>query len=230
MRLIGSVGPKIRLADEVSNHMAPFQERLATAGIAPEAFLGDVFTSIKTLAEGSPEQRATVVANMVQAYGVDLKTLDAILTQRINLPPEVLDARMLAARAASAIQGQARSVEHQNAMDAERAIVAFAADPKHEFIADVRDLMADLIESGRAKTLDDAYSAAIWANPDTRTILLQREAQSRATSKNTRAAVARKASSSVRGSPSTPGLPNGAIEGGSLRDAIAAAFDEHSSL
>lgn len=230
MRLIGSVGPKIRLADEVQGYIAPFQARLDAAGVAPQAFLGDVFSSIRTLAEGSPEQRATVVANMVHAYGVDLKTLDAILTQRLNLPPEVMQAQELAVRARQVLDGNARQAEQQTAAEAERAIAAFVADPKHEFIADVRELMADLIDSGRAKTLEDAYSAAIWANPDTRKILLQREAQSLAATKNTRAAVARRASSSVRGSPAVPGTAAAAHESGSLRDAIAAAFDEHSSL
>jgi len=231
MRLIGSVGPKIRMADDIQSHIAPFAGSLASNGVSPQAFVNDVFNSVKSLASGSPQERAEVVANIVQSYGVDLRTLDAILTQRISAPPEVLQARQLAARASAVIQQQSAGVEHQTAMEAERAIVAFAADPKHEFIDDVREMMADLIELGRAKSLEDAYSAAIWAHPDTRKILLTREAQSRAAVKTNRAIAARKASSSVRGAPSAPrAAANGAAAGGSLRETLEAAFDDASPL
>jgi hypothetical protein len=231
MRLIGSVGPKIRMADEVQGHIAPFVERLAENGVAPQAFVHDVFNSVKQLASGDAQQRAEVVANIVQSYGVDLQTLDRILTARITAPPEVLHARIMMDRAAAVIQHQRNGVEYENAEKATQTLAAFAADPQHEFYADVKDMMADLIELGRATNLNDAYAAAVWSNPDTRKILQQREAQSRVSQRQTRANAARRASSSVHGAPSSPraASANGAAEG-SLRDQIAAAFDEHSPL
>jgi hypothetical protein len=228
MRLIGSVGPKIRLADEVSQHIAPFAAQLQANGVTPTAFLGDVFSTVKSLASGTPQEKAAVVANIVQSYGVDLRTLDAILTQRIQGGPEVENARRLAARAQMVLQQNEGAIQHQTATEAQTALAAFGADPKHEFLDDVRDLMADLIEAGRATSLEDAYASAVWAHPDTRKILLQRESQSRANGKNLRAANARRASSAVHGSPSQPG---GASHNPnlSLRDEIANAIDEHSS-
>jgi hypothetical protein len=231
MRLIGSVGPKIRIADEVQQHMAPFAERLAANGIGPSAFLGDVFSSIKLLASGNAQTKAEVVANIVQSYGVDVRDLDAILTHRLRLPPEVHEARIIKHRAEAMIQQQHASVDQQSAQEAQVALAAFAADPKHEFLGDVRELMADLLDTGRAKTLEDAYAAAVWANADTRKILLQREAKSRAQGKSNRASVARRASSSVHGTPSLPGpAANNGAQNQSLRDSIEAAFEEHSSL
>lgn len=229
MRLIGSVGPKIRLADEVSTHLQPFAERLQANGVSPSIFLGDMFQSVKTLSSGSPQDRAEVVANIVQSYGVDLRTLDAILSRRLAGGPEAEEARRLSARARGVLEQQALTTQQQSSAEAERTLAAFAADPKHEFLADVRELMADLVESGRVNTLDDAYSATVWAHPDTRKILLGREAEARAAVKNGRAAQARRASSAVHGSPSvgTGGIlinPNA-----SLRETIEAAFDEHSS-
>jgi len=229
MRLIGSVGPKIRLADEVSGHLQPFAERLQQNGVNPSAFIGDLFQSVKTLSSGTPQDRAEVVANIVQSYGVDLKTLDAILSHRLAGGPEVEEARRLSARARSVLESQQHQVQYQSSLEAEKTLAGFAADPKHEFLDDVRDLMADLIESGRVKSLDDAYSAAVWAHPDTRKILLGREAEARAAAKGGRAAQARRASSAVHGAPSagTGGIlinPKA-----SLRETIEAAFDEHSS-
>lgn len=230
MRLIGSVGPKIRLADEVSQHIAPYADKIQEAGISPSAFLGDLFSSVKSLAQGSMQEKAEVVANIVQSYGVDLRMLDQVLTGRISAPPEVVEARRQMARAQAMMQTHQSTIEQQSEQEAERAVAAFGADPKHEFLGEVRDLMADLIDSGRAKTLEDAYSAAIWAHEDTRKILLQREAQSRAQAKSQRAAVARRASSAVSGAPSIPGSASQKAENLSLRESLEAAFDEHSSL
>lgn len=230
MRLIGSVGPKIRMADELSQQIEPFRENLERSGVSPSVFLSDVFTSVKSLAQGSMQEKAETVANIVQAYGIDLRTLDQVLTGRLTTPPEVTEARRLAQQARAVLQQQQAGLQHQSALEAEKAIAAFGADPKHEFLDDVRDLMADLIESGRAKTLDDAYSAAIWAHEDTRKILLQREAQTRAQVKGQRAAAARRASSAVHGSPSAPAAAVQNNANLSLRESIEAAFDEHSSL
>jgi hypothetical protein len=230
MRLIGSVGPKIRMADEVQTHLAPFAERLAANGVNTSQFVGDVFESVKVLAHGNPEQKASVVANIVQAYGIDLKTLDSILSQRINQPPIVSEAQREIARARNVVQQHTEFQSQQTAQAADTALAVFGADPKHEFIDDVRLLMADLIETGRAKTLEDAYSAAIWANEDTRKILLQREAEARASVKNRRAAAARTASSSVHGAPRFTGAPaiNGAAGPQTLRETLEDAFDSHS--
>jgi len=226
MRLIGSVGQKIRMADEVSGHIQPFMDKLSENGVAPSTFLGDVFSTVKSLAHGTPQEKAEVVANIVQSYGIDLRTLDAVLTHRIQQPPEVVEARRLAARAQSVLDMQRSGVEQQTSVEAEKTIAAFSADPKHEFLGEVRELMADLIESGRAKDLDEAYSAAVWANPDTRKILLQRESEARAAAKNNRAGAARRASLSVGGAPRVAGGPPSLGQNMSLRETIAAAMDQ----
>ena len=232
MRLIGSVGPKIRVADEVAQHLSPFVENLQARGVHPTQFVGDIFDTVKQLSFGDPQSKAEVIANIVQAYGVDLRTLDSVLSNRVRTPPEVHQARQTTAQAQAVIQQQRmlanQQHSHQADLEAEKHITAFGADPKHEFLSDVRDLMADLLESGKVKTLEDAYSAAVWANPDTRKILLQREAQQRVSSKTQRAQAARRASSSISGSPNTPGAALG--DGTrSLRETLEAAFDEHSS-
>ena len=231
MRLIGSVGPKLRMADELQSHIAPFSQALQTNGVSPSAFVHDVFASIRSLAHGDDRLKAETVANIVQAYGVDVRALDQVLTGRIQAPPEVLEARMATARANAVIRQQSAGVEYQTQLEAEKSVVGFAADPKHEFLDDVRNQMADLIELGHAKTLEDAYQSAVWSNPATRQILLTREAQSRAAMKNNRANAARRASSSVRGAPGVPGAAlAGAAGGGSLRETLEAAFDDAQPL
>jgi hypothetical protein len=113
-------------------------------------------------------------------------------------------------------------------LETQKQMAAFAGDPKHEFLDDVRGLMADLIEAGRANNLEDAYAAAVWAHPDTRKILLQREAAGRAALKQNRATLAQRASAAVHGAPTATGAPIN--QNLSLRDTISAAVDELSNL
>jgi len=231
MRLIGSVGQKIKFADTVAEHIAPFSERLETNGATREAFLGDVFNTVKALAGGSPQDKAEIVANIVQSYGVDLRTLDAVLSHRLSAPPpdpRVVEAQRRAYAAESLLAKQKSTLEQGTQKEAETTLQQFAADQKNEFFDDVREMMADLMESGRAKDLDEAYTASVWANPDTRKILLQRESEQRAASKGRRAELARRASSSVHGTPRGSGVVTGG-QNLSLRDTIAAAFDAQES-
>lgn len=210
LRLIGSVGQKIRMADEVAQHIAPFMETMQARGATPQQFISDVFETTKILAHGNAQAKAEVIANIVQSYGVDLRMLDQVLSGRVNAPPpnpEVLQARQMAARAQQQIAQVQQFEQQQVTAGAMSTLQQFAADPKNEFFHDVREMMADLIESGKAQSLNDAYTACIWANPDTRKILLQREAEQRAASRGRRAEIARRASSTVHGTPRGAGGP-----------------------
>lgn len=231
MRMIGSLGPKIGLANLVANHIEPFVETLQQNQVPPQQFLGEVFGTIRTLHQGTPQQRAEVVANMVQSYGVDLRMLDAVLTRRLQLPPEYQQAQRLAAQAQGVLQqrnAEQRQFHEQQQQDAaDRTLAAFGADPRNEFFEDVRGMMADLLQSGSSRNLEEAYAAAVWANPDTRKILLQREAADRAKQHQLKANQKRNIGSAVTGAPRGGSATPAIGENMSLRDTISAAIDQH---
>jgi hypothetical protein len=54
-----------------------------------------------------------------------------------------------------------------------KEINAFVQDK--EFFYDVKDQMANLLDHNLANGLEDAYKQAIWANPNVRAVLLERE-------------------------------------------------------
>lgn len=79
--------------------------------------------------------------------------------------------------------------------------VATDGSPKYPYFNDVRPVMAGLFTSGAAKTLDDAYSQAVYANPAVRQKLMAQQ-QAQADAKRREAAVnARGASASIAGAP-----------------------------
>ena len=65
--------------------------------------------------------------------------------------------------------------ERQQTQQLESTISQFAADPKRPFFNDVRFHMGQLIQAGAAKSLDEAYEQATWANPAIRAHLLEEQ-------------------------------------------------------
>ena len=84
--------------------------------------------------------------------------------------------------------------------------------------------MADLLQSGKAKSLNDAYDMAVWMRPDIRQSLIEQqrlEAQKKAMAE-AQTLRAKTASVSVKGSsPSAGGVQT---NGSDLRSLIASQF------
>lgn len=104
--------------------------------------------------------------------------------------------------------------ERQAALDAaEKEMNSFATNPKNKYFENVRPLMGQLISTGQATGLEDAYEKAIWATPEIRAVLIKEQAARAATetqlSRQTQALNAKAAAKSVTGAP-TPGSTSGA--------------------
>lgn len=106
-------------------------------------------------------------------------------------------------------------------------IEAFAADPSHPYFEDVRADMALLVKEGRAKGLEDAYEAAVWANPETRKHLLEEERKRVAEGNVKRVDTAKKASGSLSGAPGSR-KPSDASTDETLDETIRRAISESS--
>ena len=107
---------------------------------------------------------------------------------------------------------------------------AFAADPAHKFFENVRPQMAALMDSGQATTLQDAYEAACWMNPEIRGLLIKQQAGT-GTLAAPRAAVvaqAKAASKATNGAPAPGTRPGSAAPDPnmSIRDTIRAAVEQ----
>ncbi|AZW14219.1 hypothetical protein CS344_20105 [Bordetella bronchiseptica] len=118
-----------------------------------------------------------------------------------------------------------RSIQDRDTTAATSEIEAFAAEPQNEHFAVVRGDMAQLLQSGIATSLQDAYDKAVWARPDLRKSLVDKErieAEKRAI-EQARKAKAKSAASSVKGSPPSS---SGALKpDASVQDTVRAAID-----
>jgi hypothetical protein len=214
--------------DTVQSIQQEFAPALAAEGV-------DVVTATRNLMQvssrlrfGTPAEKAMTVAQIMQAYGVDVPTLDAILSnspmpQHAQVQQQQLrDPRVdgLLSQIAQARQAQVMQVQQQAVSEVE----TFGQDK--DFFSDVREDMADLMEVAAKRgidlSLEQAYERACQMNPEISRVLAQRAAAGQAQNQNRSTARARAAASSVRSTPVTGGA---AANPENLRGALEAAWD-----
>lgn len=198
----------------------PFQAELQQFGIHPAEAFTRLMTAERMLRSGSPEQRAQYFAKLAADYGVDVGTL-----QNVPMPdPYVSQLESKLSQLERQQQMWLQSQQEREMQSLNSEISSFASDPAHVHFEAVREDMAALLQTGRAKDLKEAYDMAVYANPQTRSAMLEqqrqealKQAQAQSLSQRAKAAaVSVKGSSPASG---TAGKPQ------SLRAALEAAFD-----
>jgi hypothetical protein len=195
--------------------VAPYRETLTKLGVDGVTAVGELLKADHTLRYAPDSVKVQKLLELAHVYNIDLSK--QFTPEIAKYERELFDMKEKLAQTESA---QQRSVSES--LDSE--LSRFAAAPGHEHFEDVRGHMASLLSGGVAKDLEDAYQQAVFANPQTRTTLL--EQQRRVSDENARLQRARAASGSVRGSSPAAGTPSAG--GGTVRDAITAAFEAHS--
>jgi hypothetical protein len=182
--------------------------------------------TVAELRMGSPQQKAARVAQLINHYGVDIASLDQVLAgQDPASAPEQASAGVTPEQVQAMIhqqttaQAQAQHTQNSQAQ-ADKEVAEFSKGA--EFLADVREDMADLIEMasrrGQNLGLQDAYDKACALNPSVQNVMSQRKQQE---SQNRQAAA-----SSVHGSKGGGNVaPTG--DSSSIRSALLSAWDNH---
>jgi hypothetical protein len=141
-----------------------------------------------------------------------------------NQPPNVQ------AIVAQLVQEQLQPIlaerDQQQTQQLQTTIDQFAQRPDRPFFNDVRVHMGQLIQVGSAKTLDEAYEQATWANPTIRAHLMdaEREAAGKAQAEQVQKAKAAQRAS-VTGSPIEGAVPPKGKSNGSAREAVMEAWN-----
>ena len=225
-RVLNETTEARKLRESFQQTIAPYEAMLRAENAEPLKAVQNLLETARMLRQSPPEQRAHLVAQIVQHYGVPIQALDAALAGqpvRPQGPAQYQDPRvdqlMAQIEQAKAQRAQAESEA------ADREVEEFGTDK--EFFDDVRETMADLIEiaekRGQKLDLETAYKRAVSMDDEISAVIRQREAAKSAATAKAATSKAKAAASSVRTSGPPP---KGGPGSESLRDAIAAAFDE----
>ena len=203
---IEQTGAMANFGQAIISEVQPYEAMIRAEGGTPQTAIRDLLRTAYLLRTAPPTQKQALWLQVAQQYGIDVSGI--LQGQLPQVDPHV----MALHRQVEQMQRE-RQQEMQQRTNAEQAqvsgtIEAFAADPKHEHFEDVRVQMGMLIESGAARTLDEAYEHACWANPTIRAKLIQsqhEEAEAKRKADERKAVEAKKAAGgSIRGAPAAP--------------------------
>jgi hypothetical protein len=185
---------------------------LQSSGQPVGAVLNNLLSVASTLQFAPQEQRAAAIAGLIRDFGVDIETLDNVLVSR------PAPARQEAPQGLTAEQVMQIMEQRESQSRVSQTLEQFANT--HEFYADVRGDMADLLDlaakRGQEMTLDEAYKKACAMNDEIVSVTSQRGITP----------ARRAAASSIRGNPGGSGLSAG---DGSIKGDIERAIERLSN-
>ena len=237
-RVLAQAAPDRQIAEHFKATVQPFMAAVQARGIDPVTATRNLFEADHKLSNGHPRDRAAYMAQLIVEYGISVEDLDSALAplmrggggqpQQQSAAPDIqaLIQQQLQ-QALGPIMQERQQAQQRATQEVEQTVENMTLDPKYPFFDEVRMDMADLIDlaakRGVALSLDEAYSRAVRANPDTFGQLERQSTVSAATQAHQAAMRAKAAGSSVSGAPAGGG---GQFNGGdgSLRGAIEAAF------
>jgi hypothetical protein len=217
---------ELNLGRTVKEIAQPYEAIIRAEGGTVEGAFKDLLNTAYVLRTGSPQQKAHLILQTAQQFGVDLAPYMQQQGQQAN-PVLAMQQELQNLRQ----QLNPEQLKQQLREEAERdriqsEIQAFSSDPAHIHFEAVRPIMKVLIETGKAKDLKDAYQMAIWSDPTVRATL-EAEAKAQAEQKRkAELAAKKKAAASVAGSASaaspSSNAPQKSLED-ELREQLAAS-------
>ena len=164
----------------------PFRALISSQNSEPMQAIGGLLQTAATLQMGTMQQKAERISQLINHYGVDISTLDTILSGQ--KPENTPDAAMQAAidKRMQPMENffqqmKTRQIESQQTSDRQVQDDIGAFEAKAEFFDDVRMDMADLMDfatkRGQEMTLQGAYDKACSLHPEISKVIAQRKTQ-----------------------------------------------------
>lgn len=219
-----------KVAEEFQQMVHPFEPLIASRNKAPMDAVKELLNTVAGLSLGTAQQKAQIIANTINQYGIDIATLDGLLSGQAPDPQASQIEQLLNQRLApmqdfmSQVQQSQAAYQQQVASSVDADVASFASS--HEFYDDVRMDMADLIElaaqRGESLTLEDAYNRALAVHPEITQVISGRRQQQTAAQRQQQIAQKQAAASSV---PSIGPGSSGAGAPATLRGALEDAWE-----
>jgi len=215
---------------QIEKIVTPYVAQIRLEGATVPQAVESLLNMAHLLRVGTPQQKSELLLRTAKAYGVDLRQAMQQAQQPVNPQIDALQRQVQMLN--QKLQQDEANKKQQEESSIQGQIEAFKSDPKHPHFETVKAHMAALLKSGLAQDLEDAYGQAVYANPNTRSTLLsppvpQGDNRQRVAERQVRVDAARKAGSSIKGSPGATAPKNGKIVMPDLRSEIKAAFAAH---
>lgn len=212
---------KAQYADEMQEALAPYMNTISGLGLKPSQAISALAQADHVLRTSAPEQKVQYLMQLAQQYGINLNGAQ-------QAAPAVDPNFYALQNELNSVRGEVLSWKQQQEAAQNQALLGeinnFAQ--KAEYFEEARPTMIQLLQSGVAETLEDAYDKAIRLDAGLfQTVQQAQQAQmaaKKSSELNRAAKAARAAAVSVRSS--TPGT-NTAPKAQDRRSLLAEQFD-----
>jgi hypothetical protein len=213
---------KAQFADAMQEAIQPYMTTIQGLGLQPEKAVAALMEADHKLRNSDPQTKMQYFMQLAQSYGINLNGVQGQAPQAA-VDPMVYQLQNELNKVRGEVTGWKQQQEMMENQTLLNEINQFSL--KAEYFEDVRPTMIQLLQSGVAQTLEEAYDKAIRLDPtlfDQVTKAQQAEAAAKQAKEANRAAkVARAAAVSVRSS--TPGT-NTAPKSGDRRAILEEQF------
>ena len=195
---------KAQFADQMNEAMQPYMQTIQGLGIDAPRAVRALMEADHVLRNSPPDQKRAYLANLARSYGINLGEVDP------NSQGGPIDPNYYALQnELNNIRGEMNNQKQQQEQAENQSLLGeinnFAG--KAEYFEEARPVMIQLLQSGVAGTLEEAYEKAIRLNDDIFSQTQQRSqadaAAQKSSSANRAAKAAKAAAVSVKSS--TPG-------------------------
>jgi len=221
---------KAQFADAMNDALQPYLPTIQGLGLKPEQAVAALAQADYTLRNSPPAQKMQYLTQLAASYGINLNqaTQGGQQIAQHSIDPMVYQLQ----NELNTVRGEVMGWKQQQEMAENQTMLSeinsFSMTAEH--FEEVRPTMIQLLQSGVAETLDEAYEKSIRLNSDlfdkVQSTKQAEFAHRQATEKNRAVKIARAAAVSVRGS--TPGT-NTAPKAHSRRAMLEEAFEESNS-
>lgn len=186
--------PDATMGKNMRQVIEPYRMLIEAEGGTPERAVADLFRTAAIFRTGSVQQKYQAIVDISQQFGIDLRYLSQAVEQQQGAAPnqaqqpqnfrdprvdQMLHQQNLERNQAAEREKQTMEstvTRWMNEQDAQ-------GHPKREYLGDVINEMSALVPQIRqndptmthAQALDAAYDRAIWAHPEIRTLLAQKQ-------------------------------------------------------
>lgn len=176
---------KAKYADRITQAAAPYQPLISAAGTDTEGAFNEFLKQESILRMGTPQQKAQAAARAIQTYQIPIDEINAAMGGQQTQQPQPQQQQFRDPRVDQWLQDQ----EQKNQQELLSASDQFlnekdaSGNPVHIYAENVIDDMARFIPAIKAENsgksqqeiLKLAYDKAIWANPEIRSLLIQKQ-------------------------------------------------------
>jgi len=217
---------KAQFADQMQSAIDPYMDTIKSLGVEPTQAVKAMMEADRILRFSPPQERAAYFASLARNYGVNLDGISNLPQQTVDPTVSMLQNELYSVKNEISTWKQQQEVAQNQVLLGE--IDSFAQ--KNDLFEDARPTMIQLLNSGVAQNLEDAYNKAVRLD-ESLFNKVQQSQQAKADlikrdSANKAAKAARAAAVSVRSS--TPGV-NSATNAQDRRSLLVKQFDDASS-